>query len=285
MDKLSVREWIFIILLLMLVEYLITTNSYIFSGDQTLLNYISFASTIASILLAVIAIIYSFLQADSSSKANNKLIDRLDEFRTVSRKIVKSSNKSDYQLQRLSTITDVLVTLQNSMEDSNFKLGSVESKMKEIHENSRNLKEELAKLNESKSTTDTINSQQPNNKKDIARRIIRRSTIHVDIIAYALYKFSEKQQKIPLFEFITTYIFPASETEGKSSLSRDGLLSITFIVIHILKAIELLEIDDNNDDSITLSDDLISELKSYSLVLKERTTDTIKSAVEKIDRI
>lgn len=66
-QKLTTREWIFIIVILSLVQLFIHVVSYRFGNSPSALGYVSFAGTLVSIMLGLIAIIYSFVQSISQS--------------------------------------------------------------------------------------------------------------------------------------------------------------------------------------------------------------------------
>lgn len=66
-QKLTTREWIFIIIILLLIQFFIHWVSYQFGGSSNALGYVSFAGTLVSIMLGLIAIIYSFVQSISQS--------------------------------------------------------------------------------------------------------------------------------------------------------------------------------------------------------------------------
>ena len=57
------KDCLFIAMILLLSQYIIFQWTYNFGSDKNLLDHISFAGTIISIILAIVAIIYSFIQA------------------------------------------------------------------------------------------------------------------------------------------------------------------------------------------------------------------------------
>lgn len=58
-NEMSKKDVTFIVALLLILEYVIFDWTYRFGADKVLLDHISFAGTIISIILAVVAIIYS----------------------------------------------------------------------------------------------------------------------------------------------------------------------------------------------------------------------------------
>ncbi|EHH1028494.1 hypothetical protein BT047_RS22220 [Vibrio parahaemolyticus] len=85
MKKFETRDWIFAIIIIMLVQFIVQAAAWLYGGNSGALGYLSFAGTAVSIILAVLAIIYSFLQSSSQEKASSnisaqvtKLIDVVD---------------------------------------------------------------------------------------------------------------------------------------------------------------------------------------------------------------
>lgn len=285
MDKIAVREWILIIALLMLIEYLISSNSYTFRDDQTLLNYISFSSTIASILLAVIAIIYGFLQSDSNSKANNKLLDSLDEFKKVHNKILKNSEKSEKQLDRLSSITNILESLNNSMDQSSSKIALMENKIFEMHESSKIVKDEIIKISNIKNNSMT--DKEDESSITIARIMLRRSTIYADFIAYALNIVNSKKEIITIAEFGNKYLVPIKNhvtDEDKSIFDDKIVIACVFTILNMLKAAKLISINEE-DNHIIISRDLSKELPIFSEEIRKGDIPLVKLVINTIDSL
>lgn len=81
--KLLKTHGFYIILILILVIILLATLR--FSGNTELVSYISFASTISSLFLAIIAIIYSFV-------SNNSLNQTIGQFSNITDQITKNAN-------------------------------------------------------------------------------------------------------------------------------------------------------------------------------------------------
>ncbi|WP_376882698.1 hypothetical protein [Aeromonas salmonicida] len=70
MKKLETREWIFVILITVLIQFIIQASAWLYGGNSGALGYLSFAGTAVSIILAVLAIIYSFLQSSAQEKSS-----------------------------------------------------------------------------------------------------------------------------------------------------------------------------------------------------------------------
>ncbi|MNX96937.1 hypothetical protein D3C86_1292820 [compost metagenome] len=122
----SRREWLFVISIVLMIEAWILNISYSFKADQDVINYISFASTIASLLLAVLAIIYGFYQADGQHKLASTINFQLDSMRSVQSSLNRAAEGLDGQLTQIASATSTLGTISNSIESTHTKLSSLE---------------------------------------------------------------------------------------------------------------------------------------------------------------
>lgn len=107
------REWLFVIFIIMLVEFIVGSISLFYSKSASALGYISISGTVVSIILAFLAIIYSYYQsasqANSSSSLNGqieKLISIVDDIKT---------NKSDFS-NELTQLTDIREKIESSFQ-------------------------------------------------------------------------------------------------------------------------------------------------------------------------
>jgi hypothetical protein len=72
-SPLTSREWLLIIFAIILTELIFLHFIYTNGTNEGMLAYFSFAGTITSIILAVIAIIYGFIQSLSQQSATDRL--------------------------------------------------------------------------------------------------------------------------------------------------------------------------------------------------------------------
>ena len=77
-QKLSTREWCLVIAILSLIQFFIHWVSYQFGGSSNALGYVSFAGTLVSIMLGLIAIIYSFVQSISQNTSVIEIRDQVE---------------------------------------------------------------------------------------------------------------------------------------------------------------------------------------------------------------
>lgn len=104
-DKFSTREWILLIIILLLIQFLIHWLSIKYGGSSSALGYVSFAGTVVSILLGLIAIIYSFVQSISQSSSAIEIREQIERLISAGEKITDSKNEIHKSAQELSEIT------------------------------------------------------------------------------------------------------------------------------------------------------------------------------------
>jgi hypothetical protein len=103
--KLSTREWILLIILLLLTQFLIHWLSLRYGGSTSALGYVSFAGTVVSILLGLIAIIYSFVQSVSQNSSAVEIREQTERLVAAGKKINHSKNEIHKTALELSEIT------------------------------------------------------------------------------------------------------------------------------------------------------------------------------------
>lgn len=89
-QKFSTREWCLVIAILSLVQFFIHWVSYQFGGSPNALGYISFAGTLVSIMLGLIAIIYSFVQSISQNTSVIEIRDQVERLIIAGNEIAES---------------------------------------------------------------------------------------------------------------------------------------------------------------------------------------------------
>jgi hypothetical protein len=107
-DSKDYNYWLFILVLL-----IVALSTSQFGNNASILNYVSFAGTITSIILAVIAIIYSFFQNFSNTSLNQKLIESADKIENT---ISNIDNASKGICETSSLIDNATVKIESSSE-------------------------------------------------------------------------------------------------------------------------------------------------------------------------
>ncbi|WP_371324681.1 hypothetical protein VX159_03895 [Dechloromonas sp. ZY10] len=113
----------------MLIEYLVFDWTYRFSADKNITDHISFAGTIVGIILAVVAIFYSFIQAESQNRSSTEIATQIVSLRDVVKDIDLSKLKFSDELNRMSEIAKKLDALDLHVGESKTTLSSMHAEM------------------------------------------------------------------------------------------------------------------------------------------------------------
>lgn len=147
LEKKISMYWVVVSILIIAIILVATWRG----GDsQVLVNQISFAVGIASIFLAIVAMIYSFIQAEQSSRQNTtvqsaleKIVDKIEEFANL---------KSDIELIRKDS-SDILSHIQGQLSnnmDTVINSGISEETKEELEKLKQNMMLEIEVLKSQK---------------------------------------------------------------------------------------------------------------------------------------
>lgn len=124
--KLKTREWIYTIIIVVLVQFLIQFSAWLYSGNVGALNYISFAGTLISIVLAVLAIIYSYVQSVSQANTTLNITKQVDS-------LIRATKNIDLSKAQLLNTLDQLAGISEKIDKSIGHQENIDGKVTEIH--------------------------------------------------------------------------------------------------------------------------------------------------------
>lgn len=130
--KISTREWILIIIILSLTQFLIHWLSMKYGGSASALGYVSFAGTVVSILLGLIAIVYSFVQSISQNSSAVEISEQIKRLITAGEDITKSKEELLKSASILSGIIDNLGSQLKENTNATNKIAGIFSDAKTI---------------------------------------------------------------------------------------------------------------------------------------------------------
>jgi len=130
----SRREWLMCIGVIVLVEAWWLNTSYAFHTEKTIIDYISFASTIASLLLAVIAIVYGFYQSDGQQKSSAAIAAQLSTMHTIQGHLNESSSGIKQQLAGMAETATELRRLSVALDSTHDAIGKIQGGIGGLHE-------------------------------------------------------------------------------------------------------------------------------------------------------
>jgi hypothetical protein len=268
-NKFSKREWLFFIAVIMMIEYWLISVSYEFVDWQQVVNFISFAAAIASILLAIIAIIHGFIQSDSNSKTTGMLREQAESLKLHTQSLSESSESITDHLSSIATITARLDTLDDNIRKSVEKMSGVEKTVEGIHASNKELMNSVReKRAEAEPTIKPSGDSIDHN--DLIDVIFTGSSFELDALGYALYKYLLSQKEVTIAEFASVFDRVVDKADGSG-------MDIFFNIESVLRAIGLIK---GNDLSKTLVID-----KKFEKILSACAEEAKKSDHAKVAKM
>lgn len=142
--KLSTREWVMVCVLIILIQLLLHywTSESMNSGE--VLAYVSFAGTIVSIILAVLAIIYSFVQTQAQQATSDSISREIFRLTDVATRIDTTSRGVTTAVSELPAVMTQLTGLPKAMSNE-FKMviSELSNSTMSLHEKTESMKVEI----------------------------------------------------------------------------------------------------------------------------------------------
>src|SRR6266404_4369715 len=79
----SKREWLMLIVVLMLIQFIVQASAYVYCGSRNALNYWSLVGTSISIILALVAIIWTFFQNLVQQKGSASIATQIERLQSL----------------------------------------------------------------------------------------------------------------------------------------------------------------------------------------------------------
>lgn len=234
------RDWIFIIIILSLVQAFIWYLSFKYSNSPNDLGYWSFAGTIVSIILAVLAIGYTYAESQSEKNKANTIANQINELNSV----IKTITLEASSLNKISEIKEDLVKLSTSFDtgilDTHRKVEEVQTTMQSIFSG-------YVKENSKPNTL---------NKIEVIQSLFSTRFPLLDVSLLIIYKIDgiKGNHMTILRDELKKYYDNAKlilEKENKKSiLEFQGILYVVAYTISILRNFNLITIDKINGVNI-----------------------------------
>ncbi len=122
MKSLTTREWVFVVVIVIGAQFFIHSISGRFGGSASALGYVSFAGTVVSILLGLIAIIYSFVQSISQTSSVAEMSRQTELLTSAAREIIASKDMLHNSAEEIRSVTG---TLAGKLDDNTRELGVI----------------------------------------------------------------------------------------------------------------------------------------------------------------
>ena len=246
-NPLHLKYWIFILILLIVGLF-----SYFYSGDDNLTSMIAFATTIASIILSVLAIFMTLL-------SNNSIGGMLHKVRDLHDTVLSIPNSLDVSISDLRETTSGLLAVNSEVNKAISTLGNrLEDLEKHLAQNEIKMDNILNSLSTDKSGN-SHSYENPTEKQ--IDQYLNTLSLNGIYLLFGIYKYQEKK-KVGIFSLDT---FSKSIFGAEPSYLLGILVASTSI--NIVKYDTVEESNNMNIKNMTLSSHIRLE------VLSERITD------------
>lgn len=149
-NKFTKREWILAIIILLIIEGFIFWISFQFSGNSSALGYVSFAGTLISIILAILAIGYTYGESQQQKNSSSTLANQLESLVNIKDKLEVHA----HALEDIKHVKDSMLNFSNQI-DSHFKEN--QQKIDFLNNNVSNLAQNMNTIPSKQTNPDIVN--------------------------------------------------------------------------------------------------------------------------------
>ncbi|MDA0697229.1 MAG: hypothetical protein O2793_12565 [Proteobacteria bacterium] len=264
-NNFSKREWLLIILLIMIVQFIVQCIAFLYAGSGSALNYISISGTIVSIVLALLAIIYSYFQSASQVNTSASLNTQIEKLISIVDKVKESKNDFSDELKNLENIRE---KIESSI---SIQLSS-HSKVAEISETLDNFLENNITHYSSNSETDKF-SRLVSEGSTLVHLVLL--VLHKSIKAGIAFKKIFPEICIPLIDELDKKL---EEQKISEDFYQGGILAI----LNLFVALGIVEVE---DESLvpTVTSQFEKDLEEFYDFIKSREEDFYKIIVNTLN--
>ncbi len=130
--KFTTREWILSIIIMLIIEAFIFWVSFQFAGNSSALGYVSFAGTLISIILAVLAIGYTYVESQQQKNSSATFATQLDSLVKIKDKLQIQAEALDNIQNLKNDITDFKAEVFDHFSDTKNKIESNNGFIKQL---------------------------------------------------------------------------------------------------------------------------------------------------------
>jgi len=125
----SLKEWKFFVAIVVLLEFLFLHFVYMASDNKNLVNLFAFGATLTSIILAITAIFYSFLQTEAQKEDSRYLASQLQSLGGLTEKLGDSSSRVNSSISNMEDFFERLKNLASEVALSRKDLANLDQKL------------------------------------------------------------------------------------------------------------------------------------------------------------
>ncbi len=243
-------------------------GALIFSSDNNVLNYISFAGTIVSIILATIAIVYSFVQTISQQNASSNISNQVDKLISV--------------VDQMHDSKDIIQTSIDHLQSASIKLDTAIESQSNTHKEVQTISNKLSNFDPLKSfqlKNDDKNQPTKNNESSTYKITVADFSDWNDGIKLCILIFywgSQKEMSLQntvnsIAKPIFNKLIESEEDKENAMLIFEGVIFTSF------QALKFSNLISSNNNKIHLNKEVEDELKNNIEQIKELSdTSTLK---------
>lgn len=117
-NNFKTREWWMLIVLIIVIQWIIHFWSTEAMSSNEMVSYVSFAGTLVSTILAVLAIIYSFIQSASQQNSSEIISREVYRLQDIVSEVNSSAERVNMSLEKLPNIIDQLERIPHTVSDT-----------------------------------------------------------------------------------------------------------------------------------------------------------------------
>lgn len=252
------REWFFTIIIVTLIQGFVWYAAFVNAGNGSALNFISFAGTLVSIILAVLAIGYTYGESISQKNHSDTVVNQISTLNEVIGNIQDQSENMN-QIKNISeNLTSFSKTVVNKFDDTQKEVETIScaitrltSSNKHVHKNT--LPIQLTGNQQSTLIKSLIDMREPITEVAILGIILCDGLEKYLLLSDGIEKYTDLADKV-------------SSEDSDYESTKHVLIGAVFSTVCILESMGLVSYDKNNPNRIKvtsqLKDDFLKEVNA-----------------------
>lgn len=265
--------------ILILIGIIVTILTIKLADNATAVDYIGFAGTITSILLAVVALMYSFYQ----NNAYESTTQQLESSSKKIKKAVKELNQVSELKEIVNEVRKESSNISTSIKDLHGMIGTVESGIDKVNSNLEDTKQNIF-------DTLILQSESTNTERDftnVEQLVGGLNRIPFSTL-YLCYKLHEKNIKVNSMEFCTFFqdsIFYVNEEDKKDTVTmREKLNGLLIGILFMYGQFGFFKHKVSPEVQITqFNKSVINEIKKKRDQMLQSSNEKDKQGINNID--
>ncbi|MPQ76950.1 hypothetical protein [Hydrogenovibrio sp. JE_KL2] len=254
-------KWWMLIAILMIIEGFVFYAALENSNSLSALGYVSFAGTITSIILAVLAIIYGFVQSGSHERKSEFVSEQMGRVKEVVDELRASKSALGGDLTSLSNLAQKIETLTESFDFHSQKTSHHLEKLEKLNSNTQNSLQTLFLSNEEGGNN---SSKLHRFKNEYLLALMEQNPYVLKVVMGLFFAGVKKIGAGDAYRLIAKHFWDTVDKEKKVGINFDEFDSYYYgtfdLMLMILKDIGGLEINagliELSDNSTFLEDEL-----------------------------